>query len=331
MTNTLAIKELPQQQENSRSTLKLLILLSIAIFALSLAAILIKLSEQDIGPNATVFNRFWIAAVGLGFWRGVKAIGSRLSRDSPVSQQSYTTPDLVLLLISALVMSMAQILWSWSLLQTNVANSNLLHNFTPIFAALGGWLLLGHYFDTRFIIGMSLAIGGAIAIGIQDLHIAANNLIGDGLALFSAVFYAANLLVTEKLRVKFPATSILLWSCVLRSVLMLPVVSLTEDRLFPSSLNGWLAVIALAVFCQVIGSGILAYSLKQFSSGFASLFLLLEPIITTILAWVIFAEHLSLFNLFAFFIVLVGIYLAKSGQGSAPAQVQIVAEDMATE
>jgi len=329
MTNTI-VEELPQQQTNSISNLMLLILLLVAIFALSLAAIFIKLSEQDIGPNATVFNRFWIATVSLGLWKGVKAMVSRLSRDSPAPQETYTIHDLALLLVSAVVMSIAQICWSWSLTQTNVANSNLLHNMTPIFATLGGWLLFGHYFDHRFLMGMVLALGGAIAIGTQDLQIAADHLIGDAWALFSAVFYAANLLVIEKLRVKFPASSILLWSCLLRSFLMFPVVLFTEESLFPSSLQGWLAVISLAVFCQVIGTGIFAYTLKRFSSGFASLFLLLEPIITTILAWLIFAERLSLLNWLAFFVVLVGIYLAKSGRGSDKGEMQIVAEDMAT-
>jgi hypothetical protein len=56
---------------------------------------------------------------------------------------------------------------------------------TPIFATLGGWLLLGHNFDRRFLIGMILTIGGAISIGIQDLQIATEQLIGDALALFS--------------------------------------------------------------------------------------------------------------------------------------------------
>ncbi|MBW4632686.1 MAG: DMT family transporter [Iphinoe sp. HA4291-MV1] len=328
MTNTL---EAPQQQTDSLSTLMLLTLLIIGVFTLSLAAIFIKLSEQYIGPNATVFNRFWIATVILGLWRGIRAMGSRLSRDSPPQKQNYTIRDLVMLLVWSTVIPMSHISWAWSLTQTNVANSNLLHNLTPIFATLGGWVLLGHYFDRRFLMGMLLAIGGAIAIGIQDSQIAADQLIGDALALLSAVFYAGGLLAAEKLRVKFSTTSILLWSCLIRSFLTFPVAAFTEERLFPSSVEGWLPVFCLALFCQVIGSGILAYSLKQFSSGFASLFLLLEPIITTILAWVIFAEHLSLFNLLAFFVVLVGIYLAKSGRGSDKAEMKTIAEDIATE
>jgi drug/metabolite transporter (DMT)-like permease len=313
MTNIL---ESPQQQTNSLSNLMLLGLLVVGVFTLSLAAILIKFSEQYIGPNATVFNRFWIATAIFGLWRGGKAIASRSSRDSPTPNNIYTTSDILLLILSAILTSISHISWVWSLTQTNVANANLLHNLTPVFAAFGGWLLLGHNFDRRFLIGMLLTIGGAIAIGIQDLQLTTDQFIGDGLALFSAVFYAANFLVMEKLRDKFSATSILFWSCFLRIFLTFPIALFTEKEIFPSSLEGWIPVFCLALFCQVIGSGILGYSLKQFSSGFIALFLLLEPIITATLAWLIFAENLSLFNWLAFFVVLIGIYIAKSGQGS---------------
>ena len=309
----------------------LLTLLLVGVFTLSLAAILIKLSEQYIGPNATVFNRYWIATTILGLWRGSKVIASRLSGDSSEQNKTYRLPDILLLVVSATVISIAHIMWAWSLTLTNVANANLLHNLTPIFTTFGGWVLLKHNFDRKFLIGMVLTVGGAIAIGIQDLQIAPEQLIGDALALLSAIFYAANLLVTEKLRDEFSATSILLWSCFFRIFLTFPVAVFTEEQLFPSSLEGWLPVFCLALLCQVIGSGILGYSLKQFSSGFISLFLLLEPIITTILAWLIFAEQLSLFNLLAFFVVLVGIYVAKSGRGADKLDMKIVAEDMATE
>lgn len=298
---------------------------------MSLAAILIRLSEQYIGPNATVFNRFWIATTIFGVWRGSRAIASRLSEDSPAQNETYALPDMLLLVVTAIATSISHICWAWSVAQTSIANANLLHNLTPIFATLGGWLLWHHNFDRRFLTGMLLTLVGACAIGIQDLQVANDYLIGDALALFSAVFHAASLLAAEKLRVKFSTTSILLWSCLLRSFLTLPVAVFTEEQLFPSSLEGWLPVFCLALFCQVIGSGILAYSLKQFASGFASLFLLLEPIVTTTLAWFIFAEHLSFLNLLAFVVVLVGIYIAKSGRGANKEDLKILAEDAAIE
>jgi drug/metabolite transporter (DMT)-like permease len=320
MTNVL---ESPQQKTNSLSTLMLLCLLLVGVLTLSIAAILIRFSEQYIGPNATVFNRFWISTVIFGVWRGGNAIASRSSRDSPTPNNTYATSDILLLGLAATVTSISHISWAWSLTKTNIADANLLHNLTPIFATFGGWLLLGHNFDKRFIIGMLLTLGGAIAIGIQDFQVATEQLIGDALALFSAVFYAMNSLVIEKLRCKFSITSILLWSCFFRVFLTFPVAFFTEEQIFPSSLEGWIPVFCLAFFCQVIGSAILGYSLKQFSSGFISLFLLLEPIITTTLGWVIFAEHFSRFNLLAFIVILFGIYVAKSGQGANKVDLKI--------
>jgi drug/metabolite transporter (DMT)-like permease len=313
MTNIL---ESPQQQTNSLSTLMRLCLLLVGVFAMSLGAILIKFSEQYIGPNATVFNRFWIGTAIFGVWRGSKVLASQLSKDFPAPNNTYVTYDIILLIISAIITSICHISWVWSLTKTSIVNANLLHNLTPVFATFGGWLLLGHSFDRRFLIGMFLTIAGATAIGTQDWQISSDQLIGDALALFSAVFYAMNFLVMEKLRDKFSTTSILFWSCFFRIFLTFPVVFFTEEQIFPSSLEGWMPVFCLALFCQVIGSTILSYSLKQFSSGFISLFLLLEPIITTALAWVIFAEHLSLFNLLAFIVILFGIYVAKSSQGA---------------
>ncbi|MDZ8079039.1 MAG: DMT family transporter [Nostoc sp. DcaGUA01] len=324
MTNTL---ESPQQQTNSLSTWMLLCLLLVGVFTLSLAAVFIKFSEQYIGPNATVFNRFWIATVIIALWKGSKAIAFRFSRDSSPQKEIYTTSDIQLLILSAIVISISHIAWAWSVTQTNVANANLLHNLTPIFAILGGWLVLGYNFDGRFLIGTVLTIGGAVAIGIEDLQTATIHLLGDALALFSAVFYAANILVMEKLRDKFSISSILLLSCFFRIFLTFPVAAFTEYQLFPSSLEGWLPVFCLAFFCQVIGAGILGYALKQFSSGFISLCLLLEPIITTTIAWFLFDEHLSIINLLTFFIVLVGIYIAKSGQGVNKEEPKIIAED----
>lgn len=43
--------------------------------------------------------------------------------------------------------------------------------------------------------------------------------------------------------------------------------------------------------------------------------MLLQPIITAVLARIVFQENLSFLNWIAFFVVLVGIYFAQSGEG----------------
>lgn len=293
-----------------------LISLFLAILALSFAAIFIRLSERELGPVATIFNRFWVATAILGLGNLFNTFSERHSHDSPLQKQHYTSSDLVLLLAMSVFFSSTLITWAWSLTQTTVANSNLLHNLTPLFTTVIGWLFLSQCFEGRFLIGIVVAIGGSILIGLGDLHIGSDNFTGDSLAMLSAVFSAANLLTVEKLRAKFSATTILFWCSLVGAVLTFPIVLLTEDVLFPSSWAGWLAIIAQALVCQVLGQSLQAYNLKGFSSGFVAVCLLLDPVITAILAWLIFSEKLDPLNWLAFSVVLAGIYLATSSQGS---------------
>jgi drug/metabolite transporter (DMT)-like permease len=81
---------------------------------------------------------------------------------------------------------------------------------------------------------------------------------------------------------------------------------------FPTSWQGWLIVISLAGVCQILGQGMLVRSLNELSSEFVALFLLLEPVLAGVGAWALFSEQLSLLNLVAFAIALVGVYLSLS-------------------
>jgi len=312
---TIELKPSQEQIEPTPAALGL-ISLFLAILALSFAAIFIRLSEREIGPVATIFNRFWIATLILGVWNVLKALSDRQFKVFSLQPQHYTTGDLVLLLVMSCFFSGTLITWALSLTQTSVANSNLLHNVTPLFTTLMGWLFLSQYFEGRFLVGMVIAISGSILIGLGDLQVASDNFTGDSLAMVSAIFSAANLLTVEKLRAKFSATTILLWCSFLGTLLTFPILLLTEDILFPYSWTGWLVVISQALVCQVLGQSLQAYNLKRFSSGFVAVFLLLDPVITAILAWIIFSEQLSPLNGLAFSLVLVGIYQAKVSIGS---------------
>ena len=293
-----------------------IIIISTALLARSFAAIFIKLSETEIGPNATIFNRLWIATIFFWAWEVIITFQKNDDTSKIVNQATNKAPknyqQQILLILVAAAATASIVCWAWSLTQTSVANSTILRNLTPLFTSVGGWLLLNQKFNCKFVLGMIVAVIGAISIGWDDFYIAQDNLIGDGIALLSALFYAIYLLAIESLQGSLNTTKILLWRCAFGTLFMLPVVMLTEEYIFPSSWQGWLIVIALAIVCQAVGQGLLVYSFKYFSSGLIALFLLLSPIMTALLAWLIFAESLDIFNGVAFVLVLGGIYLAKS-------------------
>jgi drug/metabolite transporter (DMT)-like permease len=290
--------------------------LFLGVGAISFGSIFMKLSEMELSPSAAVFNRFWLASVVFLLWHGYKAIRQRFSKEKPVERQPYTSQDLLLLLGAGILWAATLVLLAWSLTQTSVAISSVLHNLAPIFTSLGVWLLFRKDFERQFLIGMVIALGGAIAIEFEELQIATDEVQGGLAAIVSAVLLSAYLLIVEKLRTKFSPATIQLWICAIAALVIFPILLFTQDQLFPHTLSGWLWVISLALICQVIGHGLLTYSLAKFSSVVVSLVHLLEPVFSGIFALVIFSETLTFSNWLGFAVVLIGLYLAISSQAA---------------
>lgn len=92
----------------------------------------------------------------------------------------------------------------------------------PIFTTLGAWLLLSEQFQAKFLLGMAIAICGAITICLEDLQVANSNIVGDVAALLAAMLSASSILSLEQLRIKFSTPSIMLWTSLIGSLFILP-------------------------------------------------------------------------------------------------------------
>lgn len=284
--------------------------LGTALVGIATASVLIALASQEIKANAITCDRLLIA----GFTFAISNGSSRLRQDglSFVERPNYSNRAIALLVIAGISFAISLSLWAWSITQTSIANSTLLNNMMPIFTTLGGWLIFRQQFSKQFLLGMGVAIIGAISIGLEDLQVADGNIIGDGAALLAAMFSAVSILTIERLRTEFSAPVVMQWTSLAGGLFLLPLVLLSSDRLLPISLTGWSAVVGLGLISQAIGQGLLTYSLARFDAGFVAVSMLAIPIIAAVLAMIIFAEQLSLFNCLGFAIVLCGIYLAVS-------------------
>ena len=309
MTNPIQTQKYPQQFISIILPVSLLLL---GIGFISLAPIFTRLSEQEIGVNATIFNRVWIATIFLGFCNQIAGFIRPYSSQEDGDHEDTVFNHLGLLILSGIIDLACILLWAWSLEKTSVTNSTLLHNLTPIFAVLGAWIFLKQSFNFKFIIGLILASIGSSIIAFSDFQFSRQYLMGDSLAFLSAACYGIAYIVYEKLRQNLSATTLLFYNCCVRTIVVFPLALWKDPQLFPSSWQGWLTVIGLGILCQGFGHLLLIYSLKKFSAASVSLFLLLDPILTAILAWLIFSEQLIFINWIAFVVVLVGIYYAHN-------------------
>ncbi len=298
-----------------RPSLFAFLTLCFALLAVSFAPIFIRLSETELGPNGTVFNRLFIFFISFGVGRFITEKFS--STNDNEEAKKITGQQWWLLGLVGVIAAISLVLWAISLQYTTVAKSVLLNNLTPIFTTLGSWLFLKKKFDSKFLIGMAIAVLGAITLGIEDLNGAAEgSLLGDVYAFLSAVFLGTYFLIVEQLRSRFSATTILLWRCATGAIILLPTTIFLEGQLFPTTQVAIFAVIGLGLISEGLGQRLLADSMNVFSSSFVSLFLLLEPIISAVLAWFIFVEGLTLTTWLAFAVVLTGIYVAQTSKAA---------------
>jgi drug/metabolite transporter (DMT)-like permease len=325
--NNLAQKPAILQKIPAKPVLVSLAALLFAQIPISLAPALTKLSEHEIGPTAVAFHRSWIAAVVFALLSARESFHTRQTEVSipettagqskiHEAKPSMTKKEVILLSVTGTAATASLLLWTWSLSETGVANVALLSNLNPIFVGVAGYFLFGQRFDRRFISGLILALAGAAFFELSEAQFSVDQLQGDALAFISAGFIATYLILIEKLQGRFSTATIMMWRCGVTTTFLLPLLPFIETRLLPQTQNGWLLIIFQALFCQVVGQGLLAYSLGQLSSGVVAITLLLEPIIASIFAWFIFGEKITLAGWVCFVVVLGGVYLAQSSEAA---------------
>ncbi|MDG2617023.1 DMT family transporter [Thermoleptolyngbya sichuanensis XZ-Cy5] len=284
--------------------------LGLALFGISIGSIFFVAAGREMSPNAIALNRLIIAAIVFAGLNGIQAV----RQPDLILELRKTNPpkvsDGLLLLAAGVCFALSLVLLAWSFTQTSVAKASLLTHMMPLFTTLGAWLVLGRRFSRRFLIGMMVAVVGAIAIGIDDFGGGDNSLWGDAAALGVALLFATEILIMEQLRSRFSVPLLAMGECAIGSLLLLPTVLLKGESLLPPSGTSAAAVVGLALMTQMGGHGLITYSLKRFSAGVVSVVLLAVPMISAGLALVAFSQTISLMDAIAFAVVLTGIYLS---------------------
>jgi len=206
-------------------------------------------------------------------------------------------------------------LWHWSVEKTTVANATLLANMAVIFNALAAFIFLGQRFSRTFLGGLVCAVLGAAALIGQNASINPEYFIGDMLGIATAVAYAGYIIFAARARGLLTTPIIMFGSALTTAVVLLPVALMEEGLFLPANLEGWLPLLGLGWFAHVLGQSLIIYGLAHVPATLGSVTLLLQPVISALLAWWIFTEALGLGHLIGAALIFTGIALARKGTG----------------
>lgn len=283
--------------------------LLLGAIGIAFAPIFVRVSE--VGPIATAFWRLALAMPALWLWMAVEDRRGRRSTTPPRKPKGLK--DIALLSLPGVFFAGDLGFWHISITLTSVANATLLANFAPVFVTLFGWLLFGLRVTRTFVGGMILALVGAVTLMGESLTISSDHLAGDGLGIITAAFYAGYILAVGRLRVHYSTATIMAWSAVSNTVILLVAAVLAGEVLWPATITAWGVLIGLALVSHVGGQSLIAYALAHLPASFGSVSLLLQPAVAALLAWVLLSEPLSAWQGLGGLVILVGILLARKG------------------
>jgi drug/metabolite transporter (DMT)-like permease len=283
------------------STLHLLLL--VGIMAISTAPIFIKLCPAPaliIAAYRMLFASLMIAPL---------AIHRRAW--SPWSRR-----EMGWLILSGLSLSLHFTFFIGSLKYTSVASSVVLANTNPLFVGLGGWLFLRERLQRNLVLGILFSVAGGSLIGVGDMGLSRDALFGDGLALLGAIMASVYFLAGRKMREHqdllsyiFPVYSVAGLVLVLFSVI-------ARQSFFIYSTSTYFYLFLLALIPQLIGHSSFNWALKYLPASMVAIAVLGETIGSTLLAYFILGEGLTLLKVIGAGLIFVGILVALRSQGT---------------
>jgi len=275
----------------------LYLFLPMGILAISTASIFIKLCDAPALIIATY--RMVISSLVLIPFVGYKKIW-----------REWGKSKMGCFFLSGLFLSLHFAFWIASLKFTSVASSVVLVTTHPIFVGLGSRLFLKEPLGAPLILGILLSVLGSGLIGYGDFLLTQKALLGDGLALLGAMAASGYFLVGRRMREQqdlltyiFPVYSISGLSLIILSLLF-------QKSFFGYSTNTYLLMILLALIPQLIGHTTFNWALKYLPASRVAIAILGEPIGSTLLAYLILGEGLTVLKILGGGFILSGILIA---------------------
>ena len=266
-----------------------------------------KVVLKDISPISIVWLRFSMGIIILGI-----AVALRKQFDLPnKSEWGYFA------LLGFLAITFHQWLQSNALQTSEASTTAWIVATTPVFMALLGWAILKEGLDIAKIIGIALAALGVLLV-VSDGNIASSAIgrfgaPGDVLILISALNWAIVSVLSRRGLKSYSASLMIFYVMSFGWIFssMLFVAGKNYVELPNLSMNGWMGITFLGIFCS--GLAYLAWydALQVLSTAETGVFLYIEPLVAVVVAFFILGEAITGASLAGGAVILFGVWMVN--------------------
>jgi drug/metabolite transporter (DMT)-like permease len=286
------------------------IVLLIGIIAVSAASILIR-NAQTTAPSLVIASyRMMIASLvvmPLALWRHQNDL------------RKLRTMEWLLVAASGVFLALHFAAWVTSLEYTSVTSSVVLDATSPLWVAIGSWLLLRERLTRPVVYGLIVAIAGSFVIGYGDMVQTARSasLLGNSLALVGALMVTGYWLIGRRVRGSLSLAPYVAIVYSMAAVVLLMMVGVARQPLTGYGTITYVFLVLLALVPQLVGHSSFNWALARLPAVFVAVATLGEPIGATVLAYFLLGETPTTVRMFGAVLVLAGIAVTMSSQPSA--------------
>jgi len=282
------------------------------VFAVSTAAIFIRLAIASAGVRGVEFSLFLSASrlaiaslLLLPVWRNLKP-----SQLSPGALRYAAAAGICLAVHFAT--------WITSLSFTSIAASTTLVTTNPVWVALLCWLWFKEKLTRLTVIGIGVAFVGGVLIALGDTGAvsAGNNpALGNFLALVGAWMASLYFLLgREAQRRGLGIGSYVVVAYSTGALVLLPLPLIVGSNYVGYPVAVYLYILLMAVLSQVVGHTTLNWAVRWISPTLVTLAILFEPVGSSFLGYLIFNEVPGLLVLVGAGVLLSGVAIAIAGR-----------------
>jgi len=265
----------------------------------SLAAIFIRLAEAQ--PLVIAAYRLCLASLII--------VPVALARSGDELRR-LSRQNIIMALFSGAFLALHFGLWIASLSYTSVATSVVLVTANPIFVAIASYFVFQEKLSKQTVLGIVISLVGSVLIGYGNWSLGPRPLFGGILALLGALAIAGYLLIGRRLRRSIGLLNYASLAYSSAAVLLLISTLAFGYRLVGYSTTTYIMFVLLAVVPQLIGHSSLNWSLRFVPATLVTIAVLGEPVVATVLAFLILNEVPTLSEIGGGILILAGIFVA---------------------
>lgn len=261
--------------------------------------------------TSSVMARFLpeVSSIVIALWRLVFASFAVWLYSFFKPQNKIKKQNIIPFVLSGFFLGLHFICFYQAVKLTSIANATLLGITAPMFTLLIEHFVFKRKFKKIVFIGFAVALFGTLMIAGFSASTTDSAEIGKLYGLSAALCIAVVYLLANKIRAETSTVSYTRLLYLIAALFLFVIASTNGENIFELNKSDYLWLLALGLIPTILGHSLLYYGIKFTSPTIIASVPLGEPVIASVLAWMIFLEKVPFITLAGGILILFGVYL----------------------